>query len=196
MPESFDDNLGKLLEKAWDLLKEGSSDRNSVFRNPSISTIDANGHPVSRTMVLREVDPNKRIFRFHTDQRSTKYDELNQNPNISCLFYNAPKKIQIRLQCCATIHTNNEIARKAWDQSTRMSRICYTIKTSPGTPVQKPRPAPTPDEEEIINSFSNFCVIIAKIKKLEWLYLCSAGHQRAVFEWTQHNSYYASWLTP
>ena len=196
MIDKLDNDLGKTLREAWNLLKNGCKDRNSAFRCPTISTINVDGHPTSRTLVLRHVDSQNRMLRFHTDRRSPKYTELIQNPNLSCLFYNAPKKIQIRLQCYATIHINNTIARKAWDQSTRMSRICYTNNLPPGTPVIEPHPAPMPREEDIIKSFSNFCVVLAEIKKLEWLYLCSAGHQRAIFVWAQNNSYSASWLTP
>ena len=43
--------------------------------------------------------------------------------------------------------------------------------------------------------FNNFCVIDSKINEMEWLYLASQGHRRALIK-MDDNKYSTEWLTP
>ena len=61
--------LDQTLEASLKILEYASKRRHTLFHTPTLSTFD--GKRVStRTMVLREFDPEKRLIRFHTDFRS------------------------------------------------------------------------------------------------------------------------------
>ena len=192
----LDVNLQKTLKKAWNLIENGALNRNSPFHCPAISTINASGHPTSRTVVLRGLEQDDRTIRFHTDCRSSKFNELNNNPHIAFLFYDVGKKVQIRLEGKVTIHLNDITTSNFWAQSQRNSKICYAASRAPGTYVNKPPSAPLPTQEQLTKSYNNFCVILTKISKLEWLHLNSNGHKRAVFDWSSGVNCESSWVTP
>ena len=188
--------LQETLEKAWSLIENGAQNRDSPFHCPAISTINNCGFPSSRTVVLRGLDQNKRIVRFHTDSRSSKFNELKNNPKVAFLFYDIANKVQIRLAGKVEIHRNDTTAENFWEKSQRNSKICYSATHAPGAFVSEPPLAPLPTQEQLSQSYLNFCVILTKVSKLEWLYLNSNGHQRAVFDWSAGMICKSSWLAP
>ena len=52
-------SLNTIHKKIWEDLEEGISNSKSGFHFPVISTIDKNGHPSSRTVVLRKIEKKK-----------------------------------------------------------------------------------------------------------------------------------------
>jgi len=61
-----------------------------------LSTIDSDGYPDSRMVLLKQVDHQG--FVFYTDRRSRKGQALSERPRASLTFHWAPLKRQVRVQ--------------------------------------------------------------------------------------------------
>ena len=83
-----------------------------------------------------------------------------------------------------------------------ISRKCYLAEKAPGTVSISPNPGypkelegKNPKIEDTEIGFENFCVIESKIDEMEWLYLASQGHRRALIK-INENNVTTEWLTP
>jgi len=196
---SIDDqppDLQDVLGAAWSLIEEGVRDRRSTFHVPTVASISNDGWPVMRTVVLRGANVSERSLRFHTDRRSAKFLDLTANSRIALHFYDASLRTQIRLEAIGELHIDDALATSAWEASRPFSRLCYAAEFGPGVEVATPPAAPTPEDAEKIDGFGNFCLVIAAVRRLEWLHLAAAGHQRAAFDWAEDGSLSARWLAP
>jgi pyridoxamine 5'-phosphate oxidase len=95
-PDFYND-LDLSLARARTLLERGGKDRRSPMHSPVVATIDADGQPQQRIMILRQVDWSVRQLRFHTDSRTAKVEQLDVNGRVSVLAYDPSAKIQLRL---------------------------------------------------------------------------------------------------
>jgi len=188
--------LAETLHTALDLISEGVVDRKLPFHTPSVASISDDGFPNIRTVVLRNFDKQDRLIRFHTDRRANKCDEMLSNPRLAIHFYDADKKIQLKLKTTASMHCGDDIAADAWRSSQPSSKLCYCAPVGPGSDVVKPPSAPLMKNTQIEKGFTNFCVVNAHISQLEWLYLSADGHQRAIFVWRRNGSLESRWLAP
>lgn len=194
-------NLSQVLDESWRLMKLGVTDRRHGFHNPVVATIGLDGRPRARTVILRGADSENGNIIFHTDLRSDKVTELKNNPHISMHFYDTASKTQIRIEGIANLHVQNDYAKKRWNESQRMSRMCYSVQPSPGTEIvlsnsysMTDATTVLPQEQE--DYFNNFTVVDIKINTLEWLFLAFKGHKRARFGWLDNNLNKQSWLVP
>ncbi len=194
-------NKDLIFDEIWTLLSRGVVDRSEDFRLPVVivnKQNDANG----RIVVLRGAFKDKKILRFHTDLRSSKIDALKTNNNIYFLFYNKKRKIQVRAKGIATINYKNEITKQAWKKTQVISRKCYLAEKAPGSISESPNSGypkelegNNPNIEDTEIGYENFCVIESKIHEMEWLYLASQGHRRALIK-IEENGISTDWLTP
>ena len=101
-PPGYYNSLDGSLVQAWALLTRGVADRRAPFHTPTIATVDAQGSPHVRTIVLRACDPASRLLRFHTDVRGERWSTLLAIPaspcisttsarNFSCAYRGAPR---------------------------------------------------------------------------------------------------------
>ena len=197
MSENLDfyNSLELTLLKAENLISDGVNNSKSLFHTPVLSTF-INNTISTRTVVLREFNAKKRILRFHTDSRSGKIEELKENSISSIHGYDPDLKVQIRLKGKTSIHVDNEISKKAWTQSREMSKMCYSIKDSPGKKISSPEPFDLVKEEINIElGYENFAVLLFCYDSLEFLFLKGAGHRRSLFNWSS-NQLKSSWLIP
>jgi len=189
------DNLDEALDYAFAMLAAGVKDRRSGFHTPAVATVNAQGAPAVRTVVLRRFEPAERMIAFHTDMRTRKPKEIAANAHIGVHFYDAGRKLQLRADCIARLEHGTDLARAAWDASRAMSRACYAQAVPPGDPLEHPgdyaQVTPLDDED----AFANFAVVRATILRLEWLYLSSKGHRRALFDW-RSGALKSMWLAP
>ena len=198
----FYNNLDLTLQEIEYLLSRGVKDRKSSFHYTMLSTIN-NKTPESRTVILRNF--NKDIFELniHSDLRSDKINQIETNKNVSCLFYDDKKKIQIRINGIAKIEKSFQ---PSWEKLSNWSKRCYLSEKKPGTEVAKPSSGfpkrftnESPNDEESFGGLKNFAVIKVMINSIEWLYLASQGHRRAIFKILRKNSNLnisKKWLIP
>ena len=94
LPDSYSD-ISETLESAKLILSEAVPNAQTLFHTPVVSTVHEN-KIVSRVMVLREFDFDKKLLRFHTDNRAAKIENLKQNSSATVIGYDPDQKIQIK----------------------------------------------------------------------------------------------------
>ena len=196
------ETLDAVLSDIWARLVRGGADRRSAFHTPVVASIDAEGTPQQRVMVLRKTDEAARTMRFHTDIRSAKADQIGADAPISVLGYDAAAKIQIRVSGRGCINDTGAQADAAWAASSPSSRRCYLATPGPGTlaaiatsGLPKSFENRVPERAETEAGRPNFAVLIVEIEALEWLYLAADGHRRARFL-RSSDSWQGGWLIP
>ena len=191
----FYNSLELTLLEAENLISDGVENSKSMFHTPVLSSF-VEKTISTRTVVLREFDSKNRTLRFHTDSRSGKIEELKENSISSVHGYDPDLKVQIRLKGKTSLHIDNEISKKAWAESREMSKMCYSVKDSPGNKISSPAPFDLIKEEiDIELGYNNFAVLHFSYDSLEFLFLKGAGHRRSLFDWSS-DQLESSWLIP
>lgn len=195
----IDYSLTDLEQDCWNRLVTGAKKSRTPFHTPSVATL-ANDEVSLRTVVLRKTLPIERELRFHTDIRSTKWDDLIINPSISALFYDAEDRIQLRIKGKAVLHHGNDITAKAWETTTLSSRKCYLTLHSPSSFTDSSTSGLSEDIEQekftLVESeagFTNFGIVSIHVQSIDWLWLNHAGHRRAFFDYTDGSF---QWMIP
>ena len=192
-------SIDELEKDCWIQLVNGAIKSRSPFHTPCVATI-SNGTLSMRTVVLRKAFPLLKELRFHTDIRSNKWKELQNNHSISALFYDASTRVQIRVKGKAILHFNNAITSEAWQKTTLSSRRCYLTQASPSSFSEVPTSGLseeieqedfTLEESEVGAEF--FGVVSIQVASMEWLWLNHAGHRRAFFDYVLDKK---RWMIP
>ena len=191
LPDSYS-HIDETLDSAKLILSEAVSNTQTLFHTPVVSTMYEN-KIVSRVMVLREFNFDKKILRFHTDNRAAKIDNLTKNPSSTVIGYDADLKIQIKMQGHAKVHIDDQVAKIAWNESTPRSKKCYSVKGGSSKKIENPGDYDITNFE-VEDGYQNFAVIIFNFLSLEFLYLKSSGHRRALHDW--YDDYSSTWLVP
>ncbi|MEO2012973.1 MAG: pyridoxamine 5'-phosphate oxidase family protein [Fuerstiella sp.] len=202
--EHFSDliNLSAIETDCWRLLQAAVHDKSCGWRLPALATC-FNGELRQRTVVLRKVDtPSHRIF-VHTDVRSPKLKSIRSNPNVSWLFYDTTRQVQLQLTGFATVHTDDDVADRVWGDEAESSLRGYLAPYVPGS-VQ---PAPEfnlppgvqgriPLRHELSAARANFVVISCAVATADWLLLQAHGNLQARFTYESGAVSTADWLAP
>ena len=194
-------DLPDLLQQIQHALHTAPSDPTNPLRTAAFITASGS-HPTARTVVLRRADADTRQLVFHTDARSAKLRELEQNPAVAWLFQHPGEQLQIRAAGTAARQSADELVRAAWAATPLPNRLNYCTTLPPGTPVNDPDaglPAAwrhrEPTREETETGWANFAVVITTFTRLEWLLLRPQGARRARFIW-DGSAWSAQWLVP
>ncbi|KQT70207.1 pyridoxamine 5'-phosphate oxidase [Methylobacterium sp. Leaf465] len=191
----FHDDLDAALAEVWRLLVEGPRFRRNAFHMPALATVDAQGYPQVRTVVLRHADPVAGALRFHCDRRSDKASEIAASGHAALHGYDSAAKIQIRASGPATLHGDDALADAAWAGSMAMSRVCYGADPAPGARLPAGDAYTLPDPETALTlGRPNFCAVVVTLARLEFLYLDRRGHRRAA--WARADGWRGVWLAP
>ena len=180
------------LISAEKILIRAVDDAKSLFHTPVVSSIK-NNQITSRVMVLREFDLKDRKMRFHTDFRASKINHYEEDSSATVIGYDPDIKIQIKLQGNMSIHYDDEITKGAWDNSTPRSKKCYSVKGGSTKEISNPEDYDIKDFE-VEEGYKNFAVLVFHFNSLEFLYLKSSGHRRAIHNW--NDEYDSNWLVP
>ncbi len=196
------DSLKDALNWSWHLLFRATQQRQSQFRIPSIATVGIDGLPSNRKVVLREVRMAERQLYFYTDFRSAKVADLQQQPLLSWLFWDARRQLQIRVKARAQLHRGDELAKDKWQRIPVPARKDYASITGPGQPLEAPDSDLPPqwqseslDQSLTEYAFEHFTVVVSTAEALDVLLLHRKGHQRVQFNW-QDSEWQGEWLTP
>jgi 3-hydroxyisobutyrate dehydrogenase len=191
--------LSDLEKDCWLRLIEGAKKSRSPFHTPGVGTLK-NGEVSLRTVVLRKANSTEKSLHFHTDIRSMKWEELNINPTISALFYDATERIQLRIKGKAVLHHQDQLTNEAWQKTSLSSRRCYLSVSSPSSFSDIPTSGLTEAvEQENFNKVEsevgllNFGIVSIKVQSMDWLWLNHAGHRRAYFDYIKGTNH---WMIP
>ncbi len=180
------------LISAEKILIRAVDDAKSLFHTPIVSSIK-NSQITSRVMVLREFDLKDRKMRFHTDFRASKIHHYEEDSSATVIGYDPEIKIQIKLQGNMSIHYDDETTKLAWDNSTSRSKKCYSVKGGSSKEISNPEEYDIKDFK-VEEGYKNFAVLVFHFNSLEFLYLKSSGHRRAIHKW--NDEYDSKWLVP
>ena len=191
LPDSYSD-ISETLESAKLILSEAVPNAQTLFHTPVVSTVHEN-KIASRVMVLREFNFDKKLLRFHTDNRAAKIENLIKNSSATVIGYDPDLKIQIKMQGQASVNINNKVTQMAWNESTARSKKCYSVKGGSTKEIENPAEYDI-DDFDVEEGYKNFAVIVFSFFSLEFLYLKSTGHRRALH--TLDEEYSSTWLVP
>ena len=187
----FYNSLELSLKYSESLLEDAVDNAKSIFHTPTLCISDS-----PRTVVLREYDKENRLLRFHTDLRSKKIKSAEDRSKAYVHSYDSEKKIQLRLTGSVTVYENDEITRKAWENSRENSKLCYSVKGPPGDSILDPSKYDlNRNDLDIEKGYKNFAVILFEYHELEFLFLKNIGHRRSKFSWKNGNRI-EEWLIP
>ena len=177
----------QIIKSEWKNINLGIQKAKHDYHSFVFSTVSRNS-PDSRTVILRDFDEHKPAIWLHSDRRSKKILHLEENENVSALFYDKSRKIQLRINGIADIEEDIEHNKKIWDSMRPESKLCYMGPYAPSQKISQFEPntleksAHDLDKEDEHLGLSRFCRIRITIKKLDWLKLDYKGHQRLEFK--------------
>ena len=123
---------------------------------------------------------------FYTDLRSAKVSQLQENNQVSALFYNPKKLLQIRVDGEVFFETDEKILKSYWNNIPENSRKDYITKLKPGSSINED------DEIEYDAENPNFVAVKIKAHTIEYLQLQRPSHLRLLFsraddQWKMQN---------
>jgi general stress protein 26 len=194
-------SLNQVERNCWDLLQLGCLKGKEPFHTFVLATRSETGVDL-RTVVLRKVNEEERLIYFHTDKRASKVEQLGFTDDTAILFYDPNRRIQIRIKAKAGFHTDDAIADSIWTETRLSARKYYLSQQPPGAILNNCYDSLPPhlhgfdpETEESENGRTNFLVISLKISQMDWLFLCSQGHKRAMIDYLD-SDFKASWINP
>jgi len=191
----FLDRLDLSLQRAFDLLSRGALDRRSAAHTPVFGSLGADGLVSMRTVVLRGFDREAVSLRLHTDRRSPKFTDLQREPRCSMLVYDPGHRIQLRIDGIAGLHTDDAVADTQWARTQPMSRLVYGVPGAPGSAIEDPGAATQGlSQVDEATQRAHFAVVDLDVRRIDWLYLSSAGNRRARFE--RDDGWAGRWCMP
>jgi pyridoxine/pyridoxamine 5'-phosphate oxidase len=193
---NLESKYSEILNKIKKKLSDGVTNRKSPYHLITIATIDANNSPKQRIVVNRKVDFKNRAIFFHTDFRSPKIEQIQNNQSVSMIFYNKEDKIQVRIEGKARLHNQDEIADERWQKTKDFSRKCYLQKQASSSQIEDKEEDFLDYSDDHSYGYENFCVVEVKFDSLEYLYLHHEGHQRFRFQWDGKNIVNVERLAP
>ena len=168
MPNNL--SLTNILDGAWQLLASGCADPQHGCHWPVLASTAADGAPDARTVVLRALDVDHRTLQIHSDAQAGKLAQLRRDPRVCLVFYDGAARTQLRVRGEARLHLDDPFADAAWARLAAHSQALYDGR-------------------------GRFSALTVTVRQIDWLLLDPAGHQRAVFDWSEE-LLTAGWLDP
>lgn len=170
----------------WQQLARACHDRHHAWRTPALATVDAEGLPQARTVVLREVEAAPRRLWIYSDARAAKVVQLAGQPQAMLLAWSSRLSWQLRLRLRVTLHTGGLALASRWARVKLAPSVGdYLSARAPGLPLDGAAPALLPEDR------APFAALEAEVLAIDWLELHREGHRRARFE-----GHDACWLQP
>jgi len=175
-----------ILKNEFSALSEAVKTAKHEYHSFSFATLRLN-KPEIRTVILREIDNQKNTIAFHSDIRSSKLDDIKMNNNVSALFYDKVRRIQLRISGEASIDKGSPKLKSSWDAMKPESKLCYMGPYAPSKELNSflvnlpNHNAQNISAKSDALGYSRFCKITIKIKSMDWLHLKHTGHERLLF---------------
>jgi hypothetical protein len=129
--------------------------------------------PDARTVVLRGADKERGELLFYSDARAHKVAQTKEHPSACLVAWSRALQWQLKLRVDLDVEMHARDAGSRWAQL-RMAPASSDFLSDLSTPYQQlplePSRAP----------LEHFAIIIAKVKRMEWLELNANRHRAAV----------------
>ena len=168
------ERLEAIEDAVWSELSSAPRERSHGWRVGVLATTDGQSAE-ARSIVLRDVDAEKRHLVFYVDSRSPKVQQINAFPQGTIVLSSQPLSWQLRLKVHLVVHTTGLAVSSRWAR----------LKMSPGaqdylSPLPPGSAIEAPATER--GSREHFGVVTARIDAIDWLELHADGHRRAAFD--------------
>ncbi|MDX1514697.1 MAG: pyridoxamine 5'-phosphate oxidase [Gammaproteobacteria bacterium] len=120
MIDDADVLYGEALERFRSLFERAGETGLKEPTAMNLATVDAQGRPSSRMVLLKHFDEHG--FVFYTNRNSRKGRQLGGNPNAALCFFWDPLMEQVRIEG-ATVTVTNEEADDYWKTRSRNSQL-------------------------------------------------------------------------
>lgn len=204
--------LAVVWRMVWDRLERAVDQPDDPWREGVFATTRGPGRaPFGlRTVILRRVEREAAALTIHTDARSPKIAQLEDDPAVEWLGYDRRERVQIRLAGRASIHRSDAVADALWNESSPLSLRGYLGSHPPGAPVDSDTPDPNLPawvlergdrltREEVEPGRAHFAAVRIVVDAVEMLRLDRAGHRRAWFVRSPEGSgtlWSGEWIMP
>jgi len=179
------DSLPALEARLWQELARVATDKAHAWRIATLATVDAQGEPDARSVVIREVDAEAHHLVFYTDARSPKVAQCQARPRATLVMWSAALGWQLRLKVLLDIETSGLAVSSRWARlKMTPAAFDYLSPLPPGSELAQP----TPER----GSREHFAVVTAQVQQMDWLDLRREGARRAAFSRTAR----PRWLAP
>ena len=161
----------------------------------AVATIGSEGNPCNRMLVLRGAARDTSRIWFHTDRRSPKIHHLQARPYVSALAYDDHDRVQIRVNGRVTLHKDDAVAQRHWEQTSMVVRFAYGMSPAPGAAANG---AVRPADPRLLSMHQqhaqgrlsagrqNFVVIEVEVETIDWLQIADSGQRRALLRMESH----------
>lgn len=162
--------------------------RKHPFKYVTLSTVDEDNAPHSRTVVLREVSESLDCI-FFTDARTAKVKQLYHNSKACVIAYHPKKLLQIKLNGYITPVTDPAEVKRLFQKVSENAIKDYTTSTAPASSILNP------DHLEYLDRKENYFLALRfTTEKMECLQLKRPNHLRAVFH--KNDNWTGQWIVP
>lgn len=168
-------------------LINGYTKKKHPFRYFTLATCQ-NQNVRQRTVVLRKLLNDFELV-FFTDTRSQKVADIQENPQVSGLFYHPKKLLQLQIVGKAEFITDPEQLQQFWSMVGEHAKKDYTTELAPGSSIQHP--------DQIHYNFEapHFCPMKIVPRQIEYLQLQRPNHLRMLFT-KEEGEWSSQFLTP
>ena len=155
------------------------------MRLMTLATVNAGGEPDARILVLRGASRDLGRLWFHTDRRSRKVGQLKDTPLACAIAYDGRDGVQLRVWGGVSLHADDEIAERHWEQTDFAVRHQYGMTDVPGEPLPHPDPRSENHRRDIAIGDealgrANFMVLQLAAERIEWFQTTALGDRRAM----------------
>ena len=169
--------------------------RSHPFRHASLGTVDAQGLPQVRRVVLREATRFPASLGFYTDVRSPKVAELRARPAASLLFWDAGRRWQVRASTSVVLHHHDDVTQRVALKAPPSALEFLTVSEAPGSA----QLAPAPLRSDVLSpelAWERLVVARAAVTSLDVLQLHDDGPLRALYTWLPGGEVHGTWTVP
>ncbi|MBF9040801.1 pyridoxamine 5'-phosphate oxidase [Rhodobacterales bacterium LSUCC0387] len=185
-PHSWAHDLSQLYAETWRRLIRGVHDRHAPARHPTLATVNKEGKPQARTVVLRAADRGSATLDIHTDLQSRKVADVTITPYAALHIWDPSADLQMRLEAEVNVLTGDD-AEEIWEKVPEVSRLSYGISPPPGKPI------PTALDYLKNADPASFAVLRLELSCIDALHL-GQNHRRARF--SRSDNWSGTWVAP
>ena len=168
-------DLAEIRTRIWAELARAAAERGRPWRTLVLATAGGEAGCDARTIVLREVEAESRELVFFTDARSPKVGQVGHHPQAVVVAWSPELGWQVRMTVRLEVETSGLAVSSRWARL-KMTPAAqdYLSPLPPGSPLAHPAPER--------GSREHFAVVTARVERIDWLDLATAGHRRAIFD--------------
>lgn len=162
----------ELPGRIWQELQRATVDRHHEWRTPVLASVDADGLPQARTVVLRRADAEARALTCFTDARSPKCADLQARPRAALVFWSQRLGWQLRITADARVATDGPAVQAAWERVRPSAAATdYLMPRAPGAPLDDTTTGPAGERHHL-------AIVQLEVRAIDWLELHRDGHRR------------------